>query len=62
MHYQFLMGADRRGPYDYVMLVAGPLPVLDWAKRHRDLVGAFSPDGAFTGATADSAPQLDPIS
>lgn len=49
LHYQFIMTGDRRAAYDYLMLVAGPLAVADWATR-RDLVGAFAADGSFAGA------------
>src|SRR5262249_33057577 len=31
LHYQFIMGNDRRAPYDYFMLLCGPLPVVTWA-------------------------------
>ena len=32
LHYQFIMSGDRRAPYDYLMLVAGPLAVAQWAR------------------------------
>jgi hypothetical protein len=31
MHYQFIMANDRRAPYDYFMLMCGPVPVATWA-------------------------------
>jgi hypothetical protein len=31
MHFQFIMGNERRAPYDYFMLVCGPMAVADWA-------------------------------
>jgi hypothetical protein len=31
MHYQYVMANDRRAPYDYFLLVCGPLPVTEWA-------------------------------
>jgi hypothetical protein len=49
LHYQFIMTGDRRAPYDYLMLIAGPLAVPDWARRPRELLAAFSEDGAFHG-------------
>ena len=36
MHYQFIMANDMRAPYEYMMLVCGPVPVEQWARRGRD--------------------------
>lgn len=44
LHYQFIMGNDTRAPYEYMMLVCGPLPVEQWAERGRELLDRF--DGA----------------
>ena len=33
MHYQFIMANDMRAPYEYMMLVCGPVPVEQWARR-----------------------------
>jgi hypothetical protein len=54
MHYQYVMANDRRAPYDYFMLVCGPVAVTQWAKDPDALVKRFgaraaydcSPDGA----------------
>jgi hypothetical protein len=51
MHYQFIMANDRQSPYDYLMLVAGPVPVEEWPTHRWELVESFSPEGAFTGST-----------
>jgi hypothetical protein len=51
LHYQFIMSGDRRAPYDYLMLVAGPAAVTDWAKHPDATAAAFAPDGAFGGST-----------
>lgn len=48
MHYQFIMANDMRAPYDYCMLVAGPVAVEDWAKRGLELLPAFAPDATYT--------------
>jgi hypothetical protein len=50
LHFQFLKAGDRRAPFDYLMLVAGPVPVADWARDHDALVGQFAPDATFTAA------------
>jgi hypothetical protein len=50
LHYQFIMSGDRPAPYDYLMLVAGPLAIAQWASHSHEMAAAFAPDGAFTGA------------
>jgi hypothetical protein len=60
LHFQFLKASDRRAPFDYLMLVAGPLAVADWAKDHGALVGQFAEDATFmaesgAGAAATAA-------
>jgi hypothetical protein len=52
LHYQFIMSGDRRAPYDYLMLVAGPVPIVEWARNPHQIAVAFAPDGAFAGTTA----------
>jgi hypothetical protein len=49
LHYQFIMSGDRRAPYDYLMLVAGPVAVADWARHPDQVAAAFAQDGAFSG-------------
>ncbi len=41
VHYQYIMAGDRPAPYDYMLLVAGPAPIAEWPKRHRQLMTAF---------------------
>jgi hypothetical protein len=50
LHYQFIMSGDRPAPYDYLMLVAGPVAIAQWARHSHEMAAAFAPDGAFTGA------------
>jgi hypothetical protein len=47
LHYQFIMSGDRRGPYDYVMLTCGPLPVSEWARDPHAALASFAEDGAL---------------
>ncbi len=47
MHFQFIMAGDRRAPYEYFMLVCGPVPAAEWVTHGADLVKAFAPDGTF---------------
>ena len=48
LHYQFIMASDRRAPYDYFMLVCGPVPIAAWARDPNGVLAAFGPDGALT--------------
>ena len=47
MHYQFIMGNDMRAPYEYMMLVCGPVPVEQWARRDRAMLDDFAADGSL---------------
>jgi hypothetical protein len=48
LHYQFIMASDRRAPYDYFMLVCGPVPLAAWARDPNGVLAAFGPDGGLT--------------
>jgi hypothetical protein len=50
MHYQFIMANDLRAPYDYLMLVCGPLPVEQWARNGREMLARFAEDGTYRAA------------
>jgi hypothetical protein len=52
LHYQFIMSGDRRAPYDYLMLVAGPVAMAQWAGNPNQMAAAFADDGAFIGEAA----------
>ena len=52
MHYQFIMANDMRAPYEYMMLVCGPVPVEQWAKRGQETLAAFAADAGYREATA----------
>jgi hypothetical protein len=41
MHYQYVMANDRRAPYDYFMLVCGPVAVTRWAEDPDAVVKRF---------------------
>jgi hypothetical protein len=47
LHYQFIMASDRRAPYDYFMLLCGPVPVATWARHSKEVLAAFAADGAL---------------
>lgn len=60
LHYQFIMANDQRGPYDYFMLVCGPLPVATWAKDPLAALAAFGPDVALSMEKMPAQPALAP--
>jgi len=47
LHYQFIMSGDRPAPYDYLMLVAGPVAIAQWAGHPHETAAAFGNDGAI---------------
>jgi hypothetical protein len=49
LHYQFIMSGDRPAPFDYLMLVAGPVAIAEWARHPHEVAALFGPDGGFTG-------------
>jgi hypothetical protein len=66
LHYQYVMANDRRAPYDYYMLVCGPVAVTCWAKEPDAVVKRFGERAGYedaenkapvtTGAEAASSP------
>ena len=44
VHFQYIMAGDRPAPYDYILLVGGPMAIAEWPKRHRELMVAFIQD------------------
>jgi pimeloyl-ACP methyl ester carboxylesterase len=47
IHYQFIMANDMRAPYEYMMLVCGPVAVEQWARRDRAMLACFAEDGGY---------------
>ena len=47
LHFQYIMANHMRAPYDYFMLIGSPVPIIEWAKRQRDIVAEFSLDGKY---------------
>jgi hypothetical protein len=45
VHFQYIMASDRPCPYDYVLLIGGPVAIAEWAKRHWELTLSFIWDG-----------------
>jgi hypothetical protein len=47
MHYQFIMANDLRAPYEYMMLVCGPVAVEQWARRGQEMLARFDADASY---------------
>jgi hypothetical protein len=60
LHYQFIMATDQRAPYDYFLLVAGPVPVVAWAKDPQGTLAAFAADGSLVEDRAKVPAALSP--
>jgi len=53
VHFQYIMAGDRPSPYDYILLVGGPVAIAEWAKQHQELTLAFIWDGVRGGRGGD---------
>jgi pimeloyl-ACP methyl ester carboxylesterase len=42
VHYQYIMAGDRPAPYDYVLIVAGPMAIAEWPTRADDFKAALA--------------------
>ena len=47
LHYQFIMANDNRAPYDYLMLVCGPVPVEQWPGHEHEILARFTDDASY---------------
>ena len=54
IHYQFVMANERRAPYDYFMLVCGPISLLPTAQAAGGASDLFGDDGAVLAERSDS--------
>jgi pimeloyl-ACP methyl ester carboxylesterase len=50
VHFQYIMASDRPSPYDYILLIGGPVAIAEWAKKHQELTLAFIRDGVGAAA------------
>jgi hypothetical protein len=55
MHYQYVMANDRRAPYDYFMLVCGPVAVTQWATDPDAVVKRFGARAAYEDCSPHEA-------
>jgi hypothetical protein len=49
VHFQYIMASDRPCPYDYILLIGGPVAIAEWAKKHWELTLSFLRDGMRDG-------------
>jgi pimeloyl-ACP methyl ester carboxylesterase len=47
LHYRSVMANDRRAPYDYFLMVCGPVPFSDWTMSPLGLLDFVAADGAY---------------
>ena len=55
MHYQYVMANDQRAPYDYFLLVCGPVPVTEWAAQPDAVLKSFGERAAYARPEAGEA-------
>ena len=53
VHFQYIMASDRPSPYDYILLIGGPVAIAEWAKQHQELTLAFIRNGMCGGQRRD---------
>jgi hypothetical protein len=51
VHFQYIKASDRPCPYDYILLIGGPVAIAEWATKHQELTLSFIRDG-IRGTTA----------
>jgi hypothetical protein len=44
VHYQYIMGGERPAPYDYILVVGGPMPIGHWPTHDRAFMAATMRD------------------
>ncbi len=47
LHYRSVMANDRRAPYDYFLMVCGPVPFSEWTMSPLGLLDFVAADGAY---------------
>ena len=55
MHFQFIMAGDQRAPYDYFMLVCGPVGFAEWARDPDAALARFAADASLA-SRAENVP------
>jgi hypothetical protein len=62
LHYRSVMANDRRAPYDYFLMVSGPVRFPDWTMSPDGLMDFIAADGSYRdpsrGRTMVAQPSL----
>jgi hypothetical protein len=62
VHFQYIMASEKPCPYDYILLIGGPVAIAEWAKKHWELTLSFIRDGIRDRAVrAPSMPSPAPL-
>jgi hypothetical protein len=61
LHCQFISGNDRRAPYDYFMLMLGPIPFEPQALTPEGAALSIAADGSLIGASDAETEAATPI-
>jgi hypothetical protein len=55
LHYQSVMANERRAPYDYYLMVCGPVAFADWTMASAGFLDFVTDQGALVGGNRDRA-------
>jgi len=55
LHYRSVMANDRRAPYDYFMMVAGPVPFTAWTTSPAGFLDFIAADGGYRDGAHNAA-------
>ncbi len=55
LHYQSVMANERRAPYDYYLMVCGPVAFADWTMAPTGFLDFVTGEGALAGGKRDRA-------
>ena len=62
LHYQSVMANERRAPYDYYMMVCGPVAFVDWTMAPLGFLDFVGPDGTLSEHAAARSAAAEPAS
>ncbi len=60
LHYQPVMANDQRAPYDYFLMVCGPVPFPLWTKSPGGLLDFMAPDSGYREAVCEHVAIVEP--
>jgi pimeloyl-ACP methyl ester carboxylesterase len=60
LHYQSVMGNDARAPYDYFLMVCGPVAFRDWTTSPNGLLDFMAADGTYRDGVRSAPAAVQP--